>query len=121
MRNAMNVMYKFLCAAMAFVMILTSSSGLVNAAAADVPITHGNATVVKEPGYEDTKSYVAKNAKKELMSGKASRSAVAVSKDSLKQTDYSIRLKQLIAEKSKIPADCTINELWGKHSDAFIS
>ena len=80
----------------------------------DVKIT------AKKLKYDDTESYVSKNINKKMTSIKSSKS-VANIKNDLEQTGYTIRLKQLLAEESKIPRNCTIDELWTKHSDAFLS
>lgn len=105
--------------------IATSFSGVVSANmvttfAADAELDNGVKITAKKHIYDDTMSYISKNANKKMSSLRTSQSVSSIKKD-LKETKYEIRVKQLIAEKSKIPTDCTIDELWAKHSDAFVS
>lgn len=105
--------------------IATSFGGVVSANmmttfAADAKLDNDVKIVSKGLKYDDSVSYIAKNVNKSTTSLRKASSSETI-KNGLKQTGYSIRLKQLIAEKSKIPNDCTIDTLWKKHSDAFIS
>lgn len=105
--------------------IATSFSGVVSANmvttfAADTKLNNDVKIVSKNLKYDSTLSYISKNVNKTTTSLRKSSSANII-KNELKQTNYSIRLKQLIAEKSKIPNDCTIDTLWKKYSEAFVS
>ena len=111
---------KILCSGVATAMALTSASGLANVAAADVTINHDNAVSVKAPTYEDTQSYVAGSANHKIVKDIKGKSTKSIQKN-LEQTGLGIRLKRLVAEKAKIPKNCTIDDLWAKYSDAFIS
>lgn len=111
---------KVMCSTAAAAMTLTSFSGFVNVAAADATLTHDNAVSVKAPTYEDTQSYVAGRANQKIVTDVKNKSEKQILKD-LTQTEFNIRLKRLIGEKSKMPKDCTIDQLWKKHPDAFIS
>ena len=96
------------------------SANMVTTFAADAKLDNDVKITAKKLKYDDTESYVSKNINKKMASIKSSKS-VANIKNDLEQTGYTIRLKQLLAEESKIPSNCTIDELWTKHSDAFLS
>lgn len=96
------------------------SANMVTTFVADAKLDNDVKITAKKLKYDDTESYVSKNINKKMTSIKSSKS-VANIKNDLEQTGYTIRLKQLLAEESKIPSNCTIDELWTKHSDAFLS
>lgn len=114
------IFLRVLCSLTATAMIFSSFCGLTNVAAADVPLEHSNAVTVSKPKYEETQSYVAGNLDQKLAKDVKGKSEKKIKKE-LEQTKYSIRLKRLIAEKSKLPKECTIDTLWSKYANAFVS
>ncbi|MEY8633466.1 VaFE repeat-containing surface-anchored protein [Anaerostipes hominis (ex Lee et al. 2021)] len=114
------IFLRVLCSLTATAMIFSSFCGLTNVAAADVPLEHSNAVTVSKPKYEETQSYVAGNLDQKLTKDVKGKSEKKIKKE-LEQTKYSIRLKRLIAEKSKLPKECTIDTLWSKYANAFVS
>lgn len=79
---------------------------MVTTFAADAKLDNDVKITAKKLKYDDTESYVSKNINKKMASIKSSKS-VANIKNDLEQTGYTIRLKQLLAEESKIPSNCT--------------
>lgn len=96
------------------------ATNMVNAFAADQTLDNNVGVASRKLQYDDTESYVSKNVNKKVVTSEADKTTKEIKKD-LTETGYSIRLKQLIAEKSKIPSNCTIDTLWAKYSDAFIA
>lgn len=96
------------------------ATNMANAFAADQTLDNNVGVASRKLQYDDTESYVSKNVNKKVVVSEADKTTKEIRKD-LEETGYSIRLKQLIAEKSKIPSDCTIDTLWKKYSDAFIA
>lgn len=111
---------KALCSVTAAAMTLTSFSGLANVAAADAVLDNNITVTHKNHQYPDAQSYVSKNVDTKVVKDMKGKSAKAIQK-SLEETNYSIRLKHLIAEKSKIPKNCSIDTLWSQYSKAFIA
>lgn len=116
------LIYKLSAGVMASLMVLTTGAmGIGNIPVrADTKLQHDDVAVVSKPHYQETSEYVAKNVNEDLIKEAKEKSVQKLKKD-LEETKYSIRLKRLVAEKSKIPKDCSIDDLWNKHSDAFIS
>lgn len=116
------LIYKLGAGVMASLMVLTTGAmGIGNIPVrADTKLQHDDVAVVSKPHYQETSEYVAKNVNDDLIKEAKEKSVQKLKKD-LEETKYSIRLKRLVAEKSKIPKDCSIDDLWNKHSDAFIS
>lgn len=116
------LIYKLSAGVMASLMVLTTGAiGIGNIPVrADTKLQHDDVAVVSKPHYQETSEYVAKNLNDDLIKGAKEKPVQKLKKD-LEETKYSIRLKRLVAEKSKIPKDCSIDDLWNKHSDAFIS
>lgn len=116
------LIYKLSAGVMASLMVLTTGAmGIGNISVrADTKLQHDDVAVVSKPHYQETSEYVAKNVNDALIKEAKEKSVQKLKKD-LEETKYSIRLKRLVAEKSKIPKDCSIDDLWNKHSDAFIS
>ena len=105
--------------------VIMSAGGVVatnmaNAFAADQSLDNNVGVAARKLQYDDTESYVSKNVNKKVVTSEADKSTKEIKND-LIETGYSIRLKQLIAEQSKIPKDCTIDTLWAKYKDAFIA
>lgn len=105
--------------------VIMSAGGVVatnmaNAFAADQSLDNNVGVAARKLQYDDTESYVSKNVNKKVVTSEADKSTKEIKND-LTETGYSIRLKQLIAEQSKIPKDCTIDTLWAKYKDAFIA
>lgn len=96
------------------------ATNMANAFAADQVLDNNVGVASRKLKYDDTESYVSKNVNKKVVASEADKSTKEI-KRNLEETGYAIRLKQLIAEKSKIPSDCTIDTLWAKYSDAFVS
>lgn len=70
--------------------------------------------------YQKVPKYVAENIDENIVTDVEGDSAKKIEKN-LNETGHFIRLKHLIAEKSKIPANCSIDKMWAKYSDAFVS
>lgn len=96
------------------------ATNMANAFAADQSLDNNVGVAARKLQYDDTESYVSKNVNKKVVTSEADKSTKEIKND-LTETGYSIRLKQLIAEQSKIPKDCTIDTLWAKYKDAFIA
>ena len=93
------------------------ATNMANAFAADQSLDNNVGVAARKLQYDDTESYVSKNVNKKVVTSEADKSTKEIKND-LTETGYSIRLKQLIAEQSKIPKDCTIDTLWAKYKDA---
>lgn len=96
------------------------ATNMANAFAADQVLDNNVGVASRRLKYDDTESYVSKNVNKKVVASEADKTTSEIKKD-LQETGYSIRLKQLIAEKSKIPSNCTIDTLWAKYPNAFVS
>lgn len=96
------------------------ATNMANAFAADQSLDNNVGVAARKLQYDDTESYVSKNVNKKVVTSEADKSTKEIKND-LTETGYSIRLKQLIAEQSKIPKDCTVDTLWAKYKDAFIA
>lgn len=116
------LIYKLSAGVMASLMVITTGvMGIGNIPVrADTKLQHDDVVAVSKPHYQETSEYVAKNVNEDLIKEAKEKSVQKLKKD-LEETKYSIRLKRLVAEKSKLPKDCSIDDLWNKHSDAFIS
>lgn len=108
---------RLLSVSSAFIMAFTMVFGTmgISDVFADTTITRAedNTTTISKPLYKTGADYVAENVNEGLIK--------QVVKKNLEETKYSIRLKRLVAEKDKIPKDCSIDQMWKSYSEAFIS
>lgn len=115
---------RLLSVSSAFIMAFTMVFGTmgISDVFADTTITRAedNTTTISKPIYQTGADYVAENVNEGLIKQVEGKSVQKIKKN-LEETKYSIRLKRLVAEKEKMPKDCSIDQMWKSYSDAFIS